>query len=213
MEKIQVLCHRCQLTFLRDAAEDRKKFKRFGNNPNFCSRKCFVEYQHKDKNAFLVECSECKTETKKTPCLLKKLKNGRSFCSSSCAARYNNRLKRKSRRSKCEQMLLELIQENFPLLRVIPNDKTMLDGYEADIAIPNLNIAIEWNGIVHFKPIYGAVTFDKVLKNDLIKQSIAERKGIELIIVADLSSTPKRVKEAFEEIKIRLDFLLSNKGV
>lgn len=99
------------------------------------------------------------------------------------------------------------------MLRVIPNDKTMLDGYEADIAIPNLNIAIEWNGIVHFKPIYGAVTFDKVLKNDLIKQSIAERKGIELIIVADLSSTPKRVKEAFEEIKIRLDFLLSNKGV
>ncbi len=72
--------------------------------------------------------------------------------------------------------------------------------HEVDISIPELSLGIEWNGIVHFKPIYGESKFKKILKRDKEKQEIAKRKDINLIVIPDLVSTKVRVKEAFVEI-------------
>ena len=105
-------------------------------------------------------------------------------------------------------MLCELLVEEYPKLKIIPNDKNMLNGYEADIAIPEINLAIEWNGIVHYKPIYGNKKLSKIQQRDKEKLKIAEDKGIELIIVPDLVSTEKYVKEAFQNIKRIIDDLL-----
>lgn len=209
MNTIPLVCHQCNLSFTRDIVEYRKKLKRFGSNPDFCSRKCFVEYRSQDRNAFLLHCSQCNQAVKRTPHTLNDSKSGNHFCSTSCSAKFNNRLKRKSRRSKCEQLLFSLLQNQFPLLKIFSNDKLMLEGFEVDIAIPELNVAIEWNGIVHFKPIYGISKLDKVQERDRLKQEISQRKGVELIIVTDLVSTPKKVQEAFEEIKCRIEFLLT----
>lgn len=76
----------------------------------------------------------------------------------------------------------------------------MLDGYETDIAIPSLSLGIEWNGIVHFKPIYGQDRLSKIQRKDQEKQKIAQKKGISLIVIPDLVSTMARVKEAFVQV-------------
>ena len=76
----------------------------------------------------------------------------------------------------------------------------MLDGYEVDIAIPDLNLGIEWNGIIHYKPIYGQAKLSNIQQRDAEKQKIAEEKGISLIVIPDLVSTQARVKEAFTQV-------------
>ena len=122
------------------------------------------------------------------------------FCDHSCSASYNNRLKRKSRRSACEQKLLDLLRAHFPDLHFEPNDKAMLDGLEIDIAIPDLMIGIEWNGIVHFKPIYGQTKLTRIQEIDAEKQRLATEKGISLIVIPDLVSTDAMIKRAFKDI-------------
>ena len=167
-------------------------------NDEYCSKKCV--YANFDKRT-KASCSWCGQSLIREQSELKKSKSGRSFCNRSCAVSFNNTQKRKSRRSKCEKLLFELLQHHFPSLDIIANDKSTLDGYEADIAIPSLKLAIEWNGIVHFKPIYGQKKLDKIQDHDAAKQLVAEKKGINLIIVPDLVSSDKYVREAFQKIR------------
>lgn len=94
-----------------------------------------------------------------------------------------------------------MICKEFPNLIIIANDKTLLEGYEVDIALPSLNMAIEWNGIVHFKPIYGDATLTKIQQRDAEKQLIAEKNEINLIVITDLASTNQYVNEVFHKIK------------
>ena len=77
----------------------------------------------------------------------------------------------------------------------------MLDGLEVDIAIPSLKLAIEWNGIVHFKPIYGKRKLKKIQFKDAEKLKIAANKNINLIIIPDLVSNDKILHQAFKDIK------------
>jgi len=106
------------------------------------------------------------------------------------------------RYSKIEAKFYDLIVKEFPQLDILSNDKTMLDGYEVDIAIPELQLAIEWNGIVHFKPIYGQTKLDNIQTRDTEKLKIASNKDINLIVIPDLVSTDKILKEAFNDVKI-----------
>lgn len=99
-----------------------------------------------------------------------------------------------------EEALFRLLVAEFPELSFVPSDKTMLDGFEIDIAVPDLKLGIEWNGIVHFKPIYGEIRLSEIQRRDREKQKVAESKGISLIVVPDLVSTSARVKEAFVQV-------------
>ena len=81
-----------------------------------------------------------------------------------------------------------------------PNDKSLLDGLEVDIAIPSLNLAIEWNGIVHYKPIYGEKKLAQIKVKDAEKQKIAEEKLIDLIVITDMVSDQDRLEEALSEV-------------
>ena len=131
---------------------------------------------------------------------INKSKHHRLFCNNSCAASFNNHLKRKSRRSKVEIKLFHLLQTEFPDLDLLPTNKTLLDGYEVDIACPSLKLGIEWNGIVHFKPIYGEAKLTRIQQRDEEKQRIAQKKGVMLIIIPDLVSNDSTVRQAFGQI-------------
>ncbi len=132
---------------------------------------------------------------------VKRSKSNKIFCNSSCAATYNNKLKRKSKRSKIEAKFYDLLVKEFPNLNILSNDKTMLNGLEVDVAIPILKLAIEWNGIVHFKPIYGQTKLNRIQNNDANKLQIASNKNINLIVIPDLVSNDKILKQAFNDIK------------
>lgn len=166
----------------------------------FCSVKCKNEYQTKIGN-IIKPCGWCSKEVTKYVAEYKSSKSGEIFCNRSCSASFNNTKKRKATRSKSETLLFNLLKEEFNYLNVIPNDKELLDGYEVDIAIPSIKLAIEWNGIVHFKPIYGCNKFTSIQKRDFEKQQKAIEKNINLIVIPDLVSTDTYVKESFQTIK------------
>lgn len=113
---------------------------------------------------------------------------------------FNNTQKRKSRRSKCEKKLERLLRDEFPHLVLLPNNKTALDGLELDLWFPDLKLGIEWNGVVHFKPIYGHQKLSAVQARDAEKQQRANKKGIHLIVIPDLVSTDAKVREAFMDL-------------
>lgn len=100
-----------------------------------------------------------------------------------------------------EIKLFELIKKDFPNLEVLHNDKEMLVGYEVDIAIPAINLAIEWNGIVHYQPIYGQSKLDSIQMRDYEKEKQARDNGINLLVIPDLVSNDKYLNEAYMKIK------------
>ena len=86
--------------------------------------------------------------------------------------------------------------------------------FEIDIAIPDLMIGIEWNGIVHFKPIYGQTKLTRIQEIDAEKTRLATEKGIGLIVIPDLVSTDAMIKRAFKDIVpiIEAAMLVSGEG-
>jgi len=189
---VEATCDQCLTIYQKE------KFDLKRTQHNFCSKKCFGLF---NRNKIKIKCNFCNKSFKKTPSQINKSKSGRSFCSQSCAASFNNKLKRKSRRSKIEAKFYELLIKEFPNLNILPNDKTMLNGLEVDVAIPSLKLAIEWNGIVHFKPIYGQTKLDKVQDKDAEKLKIAANKNINLIVIPDFVSTNKILQQAFNDVK------------
>lgn len=181
----------------------KKEFEKLCNDikphhkTNCCSISCKIIASRKRIETF---CHTCNKVTIITAKEFKKSKSGFSFCSKSCAAKYNNTLRRKTKRSKIEEKLYNLLIQEFPNLQIIPNDKTMLEGLEVDIAVPTLKLAIEWNGIVHFKPIYGQNKLNKIQSIDQKKLLIAQQKDINLIVIPDLVSNQKILNTAFIQI-------------
>ena len=122
--------------------------------------------------------------------------SAKTFCDLSCSALYHNTHNKKAiRRSKNELYLFNLLKATFPSLEIIPNDRSILDGLEIDIWIPALKLAIEWNGIVHYKPIYGEANHDRTVEKDQRKISLSAEKDIRLIVIADVTSTRAFVEE------------------
>jgi hypothetical protein len=76
----------------------------------------------------------------------------------------------------------------------------MFNGLESDIAIPSLNIAIEWNGLHHFKPIYGQEIFVKTQNHDNKKLLIAQQKNIIFFTIPDIKSKKELIQQSFIEI-------------
>ncbi len=148
-----IQCHYCDTSFKKPRQHDSNRKRSPNISHSFCSSKCF-NMHHTQIGNVTQPCGWCQKPVVRNKKELKKSRSGLLFCNRSCAASYNNTKKRKSRRSKCEAMLCSLLVEEFPDLEILPNDKKILDGFEIDIAIPSLHLGIEWNGIVHFKPIY-----------------------------------------------------------
>ena len=198
----ELKCEHCNKQGKR-TLKDRPGLKKW-KGLSFCNKDC--------KNAFYntcvtKNCGWCNNNVVRVLSQCQKSTSGLIFCNRSCSVSYNNTQKRKSRRSKCEILLFELLTQKYPQIEILPNDKTLFNGYEIDIAIPSLNLAIEWNGIVHFKPIYGQDKLDNIQTRDKEKQIIAERKKINFIVIPDLVSTKTYVNEAFHKICKIIDTL------
>jgi hypothetical protein len=86
-------------------------------------------------------------------------------------------------RSKNEKAIEQWLRTNFPTLELITNDRTQLKPYELDIYIPQYRMGIEYEGPLHYEPIFGEKRFHKVLETDAKKVALAAEKGISLIII------------------------------
>lgn len=176
---ISLECQHCLKTF-----QVQKKYVKYAlktnKQINFCNQKCYYNHQ---KTGEEINCNYCNKLIYKRKHELNENKSGKLFCSSSCAASYNNTHKQYGhRRSKIEQYLETKLQQLYPDILFCFNQKDAINS-ELDIYIPNLKLAFELNGIYHYEPIYGQEKLNRIINNDQRKFQACLEKQIELCII------------------------------
>lgn len=86
-----------------------------------------------------------------------------------------------------EKIALKFIEEIFPNKIIRTRDRNTIKNprtnayLELDFYLPEINLAIELNGITHYKPIYGQDKFLRQQRNDELKRKLCKKQGITLI--------------------------------
>ena len=178
IDKLPFQCYYCNDTFYKKKKYISHELLTNKGEIKYCSLKCSVA----DKTfTQIVNCKNCGAVFLKTLSNTKKSPN--HFCSSSCAATYNNKNKTTgNRRSKLEKYLEEQLSLLYPSLEIHYNQKSAIKS-ELDIYIPSLNLAFELNGIFHYEPIYGLVKLNQIKSNDISKSKACHDARIDLCII------------------------------
>lgn len=134
-------------------------------------------------NANFVKCKNCNTEFNA------KILNGMiTKCPQCCPPKYSEE----------ETELFDFVKSIVPSEEIIRNNRTILNGKEIDIFIPNRNLGFEYNGLYWHTEESG-----KTRKYHFDKTSQAHNAGIQLIqIFSDLWTGPKQdiVKSRIQHI-------------
>lgn len=174
----ELICDGCQKPFFK-----LDKFilhsKKRGDNKQFCSLRC-VGLSQRTRTQHV--CHVCKSSFDRPPSW-RKSKSGHSFCSKSCACKWNNTHKTKGTRiSKLETWMAKRLPQLYPNLEFHFNRKDAIES-ELDIYVPSLKLAFELNGIFHYEPIYGEEKLASIKSNDDRKFQACLERGIELCII------------------------------
>jgi very-short-patch-repair endonuclease len=102
--------------------------------------------------------------------------------------------------SKAEIYFYERLAEELPY-QVRHHDRDLVPGYEVDVTIPTLRIAIEWHGRAHREPIFGEHVFIRRLRADAKKKRLIEAKGWRYIVIHD---TNRDFDVEFVEEQVRI---------
>ena len=135
---------------------------------------------YNDGNVDII-CKNCNSEYNILIYVLyQRVSTNRTICIN-CNPLYN-------KTSSYQSEILSLLEENN--IEYIKNDRTILDGKEIDIYMPNLNLAIEFNGLYWHSELY------KKRYYHLDKTKLCEEKGINLIHIweDDWRNKPEIVK-------------------
>lgn len=202
---LEVKCLLCDTFFLKRAADINR------TKNNFCSRGCSGQYnlinycKTQEKT-----CLNCNTKIFRQQKEISKNKTNRFYCSHSCRATFSNKSRKNTNRSKIEIEFGQELAKLFPTLKFIYNDRIVLDGYELDIYIPELKLAIEWNGTVHYQPIYGEDKLNKIQYRDYQKQLLCQKLDIDLIIISDYYSKKEIIQESLSNVSDIIRNKMSN---
>ena len=105
-----------------------------------------------------------------------------------------------NRRSKNEIMFAEMCKEVYP--DTICNI-SMFNGWDADVIIPSIRLAVLWNGKWHYEKIKNNHSVEQVQNRDKIKISEIEKAGYRYYIIKDMGKYNKHfVIEQFEKFKL-----------
>ena len=107
--------------------------------------------------------------------------------------------KKRVKRSKNEIYFAELCKEKFT--NVLTN-KHIFNGWDADVILKNLKIAILWNGKWHYEKITKKHSVKQVQNRDKIKLKEIQKCGYKSYIIKDMGKyNPEFVKKEFEKFK------------
>ena len=193
-----------------------QQLKQNGKNTKFCSRSCSASYNNErrikttpvpltkkvykkyvPKTLKTYECVVCKTKIKS----LHKRKTCSEFCSTQRkkeGARIGGLVSasRQIKRSKNEIYFYELCKAKFT--NVLHNEP-LFDGWDADVILLDLKIAILWNGSWHYKQITKQHSLLQVQTRDRLKQQAITKHGYLSYVVKDLGKFNKQfVEQEFE---------------
>jgi len=160
-----------------------------------------------------VQCKQCDKKFMRQPGQIKQSKSGNQFCSSSCAATYNNTHKTTgTRRSKLEKYLEEQLVILYPKLEIHFNRKDTINS-ELDIYIPSLKLAFELNGIFHYEPIHGQKKLAQIQNNDHRKFQACSEKNIGLCIIDSSKLKYFKPKNAQKYLDIIIKIINAQSGI
>jgi hypothetical protein len=170
IKKIEVFCNCCGSNTLKSVSQLVKGKK------IFCSREC--SHKYKDKRV-KVACEVCDKLFLKEQCEIGRTK--KNCCSKECALLLTKYHKDwGSRRSKLEVAIEAYLKDNF--LFHIDYNKNKI-GYELDIYVPHLELAIEINGILHYEAIFGIEKLLRTQKIDREKVLECNKRNIKLVVI------------------------------
>jgi len=181
-DMIPIKCDICDKIYSKQQKFVKSQLKLYPNRKHHCSLQCKSKAYSQKVH---IQCKNCEKTFLKRINQIKKYPN--SFCSSSCAATYNNTHKTHGyRRSKLEKFLETHLISKYPNLEFHFNRKDAINS-ELDIYIPSLKLAFELNGIFHYEAIYGVDQLKSIQNNDRRKFQACLEREIELCII-DVSS-------------------------
>lgn len=170
-----------------------------------------------------LQCKNCQTTW--TPILLSKLEKGqyKTTCSLLCTKELQKKIGSNARsklwqdrekmitisslagrksanlvvkRSKDEIALYDLCKNEF---NVVKHNEIIAEGWDADIVIEDLKLAILWNGPWHYKQMpHSNHSLEQVQNRDRIKRKVLTENGYNVISFNDNEYTPL---SAFMEIQ------------
>ena len=211
MKVYNLLCDCCDKDFVVSPGRYyRARYdKKVRNIKHLCSKEC----RYKATGRFLrqqVQCKRCGKDFTKLVSEIRKTQS--NFCSSSCAATYNNTHKTHgTRRSKLEAYIEEQLTSLYPTLEMHFNKKDAINS-ELDVFVPSLKLAFELNGIYHYEPIHGEEKLKSIQSNDNRKFQACLERGIELCIIDTSSQTYVKPKTSKKFLDIIVKVLESKMG-
>lgn len=188
----QATCQECGKPFSRCKSELAKSKRAF------CSAHCSATFYNRERYGALWasrpipapkqpkpknQCKSCGQETTNV-----------SYCNGTCRNRALNPLINGSR-SKAEKTLVPALKAAYPLWTIEENNRTILNGLELDVYIPEIKLAIEWNGVFHYEPIHGKGHLERITQKDGRKIELCKELGIELIVICDRTSHDSFIRE------------------
>ena len=145
--------------------------KKTKKNQRFCSRSCATKWQYDERNPDYALNKAKATE------------NGKK----SAAAQ------RTTRRSRNEIHFASLCEEHFD--KVLTNEP-MFNGWDADVIIPELKIAVLWNGKWHYEKIMEGTSLKQIQNRDKIKMKEIRAAGYEPYVIKDMGKASPALVEA-----------------
>ena len=166
---------------------------------NYCSVRCFNKL-----NKQIIKCKVCNKEFETN-----KL-NPAKCCSNECrsvvykkAGLKSSKIQSETRRSKNEHFFAKLCQEYF---KEVETNKQMFNGWDADVIIHDVKIAVLWNGNWHYKKITKKHSISQVQNRDKIKIKEIIDFGYEPYVIKDLGKfNEKFVIKEFEKFIIFIE--------
>jgi len=174
-KKIEVKCDfdGCENTTLKHPSDIK------GRKNNFCSITCADKFKYKKIE---VKCLHCHKKFMKALSQIKR--TNKHFCSELCAKNLQKHKDWGGKRSKLEIAVEEHFKIIFPFIYIRYN-KTDI-GYELDIHIPCLELAIELNGPHHYRVIHksnGVERLKRTQEIDAEKVVKCKELGVKLFVI------------------------------
>lgn len=163
--------------------------------PEIYCKNCGIKISNRSKSGY---CNKCNNKFRKI--------NNETREKLRQAGLHSCEVQSEIRRSKNEIAFYELCKNHFCNVK---HNEPLFNGWDADIIIEDLKIAILWNGIWHYKKIKNKHSLEQVQSRDKIKIEEIKKCGYIPYIIKDLGKY--NLEKVNTEFKNFLDYIKLNK--
>ena len=161
------------------------------------------KFKHLDDKVYTSNCERCSNEF-----ILINRYSTTKYCSEECreqskkekcsiAGRKSALIQGDNRRSKNEKLFADMCEKYF---NDVLTNKPIFNGWDADVIIEDIKVAVLWNGVWHYKKITEKHSVKQVQNRDKIKIKEIKNSGYIPYIIKDMGSyNPEFVKEEFDK--------------